>query len=376
MRENAAVFRGFRLAAIGRIVVYWCSVRGHRGPEMKVARAGAVQHPRAGSASFIGACEHVHCSAPPRARRAPAPPAPAATVRHGKCSLHLSIGGTRYRLHPITPPPGFKAVWSLRKQSPESSAVYQVAVEKGRQPACTCPDFEIRGAVCKHIGSLKALGLIPGRKARPAAARRSHARRLAGRGARPGLGRPPAARRPSPAASPRASRGRQHLAMRRMAERIDGTPGPSRRPADPPCARLRRRRSTPSSPATRISAAPAPRKGPTNEQHIITMFVDRAGAHPARSHPAGRASSAPRNTAPIARSIILDHAAAGAPLADLTVPTPDGWVVLEPHDLAAAEEALRRGGPAPRVIGSGQSALSGPEEEGPAGPGRPSAPGH
>ena len=115
----------------------------------------------------------------PRARRAPAPPAPAAPVRHGKCSLHLSIGGTRYRLHPLTPPAGFKAVWSLRKQSLESSAVYQVAVEKGQRPACTCPDFTINGALCKHIGALKAIGLIPGRKARPAAARRSHARRLA-----------------------------------------------------------------------------------------------------------------------------------------------------------------------------------------------------
>jgi hypothetical protein len=50
-----------------------------------------------------------------------------------------------------------------------------------------------------------------------------------------------------------------------------------------------------------------------------------------------------------ARSIILDHAAAGAPLEDLTRPTPDGWVVLEPFDLAAAEEALRRGGPPPRA---------------------------
>ena len=52
-----------------------------------------------------------------------------------------------------------------------------------------------------------------------------------------------------------------------------------------------------------------------------------------------------------ARSIILDHAAAGAPLADLTVPTPDGWVILEPCDLAGAEEALARGGPAPRGRG-------------------------
>lgn len=48
-----------------------------------------------------------------------------------------------------------------------------------------------------------------------------------------------------------------------------------------------------------------------------------------------------------ARSLILDHAAAGAPLADLTVPTPEEWVVLEPIDLAGAEEVLRRGGPAP-----------------------------
>jgi hypothetical protein len=118
-------------------------------------------------------------SAPARPRPASAPPVPAATIRHGKCRLELSIGGTRYRLRPLTPPAGFKVVWSLRKQAAEASAVYQVAVEKGRPPACTCPDHEINGAVCKHIGALKALGLIPGRKARPAAARRSHARRLA-----------------------------------------------------------------------------------------------------------------------------------------------------------------------------------------------------
>jgi len=50
-----------------------------------------------------------------------------------------------------------------------------------------------------------------------------------------------------------------------------------------------------------------------------------------------------------ARSLILDHAAAGAPLVDLTAPTPDGWVILEPADLDGASEALARGGPAPAV---------------------------
>jgi hypothetical protein len=50
-----------------------------------------------------------------------------------------------------------------------------------------------------------------------------------------------------------------------------------------------------------------------------------------------------------ARSIILDHAAAGAPLADLTIPTPEGHVILEPHDLTGAEEALGRGGPTPAI---------------------------
>ena len=181
-------------------------------------------------------------SAPARPRPASAPPAPAATVRHGKCSLHLSIGGTRYRLHPLTPPPGFKAVWSLRKQAVDSSAVYQVAVEKGQPPACTCPDHEINGAVCKHIGALKALGLIPGRKARPAAARRSHARRLAEPAPAPSApapssAPPPAAPAPDPGGFAAGFRRAvdQHLAMRRMAERIDGTPRPETDdPADQP----------------------------------------------------------------------------------------------------------------------------------------------
>lgn len=77
-----------------------------------------------------------------------------------------------------------------------------------------------------------------------------------------------------------------------------------------------------------------------------SLFVDRSGLIRPDLIPLAALLCAEEYGA-YARSIILDHAAAGAPLADLTRPTPDGWVVLEPVDLAAAEEALRRGGPAP-----------------------------
>jgi hypothetical protein len=82
-----------------------------------------------------------------------------------------------------------------------------------------------------------------------------------------------------------------------------------------------------------------------NDKHL---FVDQSGlVRPDLIPLAGFLCS--EEYGAYARSIILDHAAAGAPLEDLTRPTPDGWVVLEPFDLAAAEEALRRGGPAPPV---------------------------
>jgi hypothetical protein len=79
-----------------------------------------------------------------------------------------------------------------------------------------------------------------------------------------------------------------------------------------------------------------------------SLFVDRAGVIRPDLIPLAAFLCAEEYD-DYARSIILDHAAAGAPLADLTVPTPEGWVVLEPHDLAGAVEALARGGPAPAV---------------------------
>ena len=62
-------------------------------------------------------------------------------------------------------------------------------------------------------------------------------------------------------------------------------------------------------------------------------------------------SSAPRNTTIIARSSSWTTRRPAPRCADLTIPAPgsDGWRVLEPHDLAGAEEALHRGGPAPAV---------------------------
>ena len=79
--------------------------------------------------------------------------------------MTLRIGGTDYRLRPITtPPPGMK-VWVLRLlDGARAGATYSVAIGQG-SVGCTCPDHEINGATCKHIMSLRALGLIPkGRK--------------------------------------------------------------------------------------------------------------------------------------------------------------------------------------------------------------------
>ena len=190
-------------------------------------------------------------AAPARRAEPPAPPAPAATVRHGKCSLHLSIGGTRYRLHPITPPPGFRALWSLRKQSPESSAVYQVAVEKGQaaRPA-RAPISRSTAPSASTSGPCSALGLIPGRKARPAAARRSHARRLAEPRRPPRPARPAAVRRRLPVRRRRAEVRRHPRRAGRAEDRAIPICAACGEAFDPVVSR------------DPISAAPAPKGGP------------------------------------------------------------------------------------------------------------------
>ena len=114
-------------------------------------------------------------------------------VRHGICRLTLRIGGTDYRLRPITtPPPGMK-VWVLRAlDGPRAGVTYSVATGRG-SVGCTCPDHEHNGATCKHIMSLRALGIIP-------------------KGRRRDQQKPPVPALPGPVPSVKAKTRRQHVA--------------------------------------------------------------------------------------------------------------------------------------------------------------------
>jgi hypothetical protein len=105
---------------------------------------------------------------------APPPAPPANPVRQGTCALTLHIGGTQYKLRPMPPHAEIAHLWTLSKRQPDplkEPVAYAVASDAaGRKAACTCPDFEYNGAVCKHIGALRALRLIPGPAAPPAPA--------------------------------------------------------------------------------------------------------------------------------------------------------------------------------------------------------------
>ena len=127
---------------------------------------------------------HVHCSRCCAPVGAAPPP-----VRHGIARLTLRIGGMDYRLRPMPAPPGFRAVWVLRKLEPRGEATYSVAAPKGQPAGCTCPDHEHNGATCKHIMALAALGLIPRPKApRPKATSPARARQLHAKNARQSIG--------------------------------------------------------------------------------------------------------------------------------------------------------------------------------------------
>jgi hypothetical protein len=92
---------------------------------------------------------------------------PATTVapqqRHGKANLFVSINGRCYTARKIR-----RHHWALTRPEGAGSVTYHCQ----RQPAggwdCTCPDHLRRHTLCKHLGALFALGLLPrirGRKA-------------------------------------------------------------------------------------------------------------------------------------------------------------------------------------------------------------------
>ncbi len=104
-------------------------------------------------------------------------------VRHGTCSpLWVRINGVWYTVHTLADQPGFTAVWQVRKQDPEKSAVYTVAQQARKDPGCTCPDHELNGFLCKHIRALQSVGLL--RKPRPRKPRQASGRRLHAKNAR------------------------------------------------------------------------------------------------------------------------------------------------------------------------------------------------
>ena len=116
-----------------------------------------------------------------------------------------------YRLRPMPAPPGFRAVWVLRKLDTRGEVVYSVAAPKGQPAGCTCPDHEHNGATCKHIMAMAALGLIPRPKApRLKVVSSARARQLHAKNARQAIGqaqalvesRRPALPAPAPAPGP------------------------------------------------------------------------------------------------------------------------------------------------------------------------------
>ncbi len=97
-------------------------------------------------------------ASPPRAAQ-PAPPAP---VRHGTCRLQVLINEVTYTCKRIrvTRPRGVRA-WSLKNHG--NGQVYAVAKANG-EIKCSCPDATQRGAQCKHVRALVALGLLSARR--------------------------------------------------------------------------------------------------------------------------------------------------------------------------------------------------------------------
>jgi hypothetical protein len=87
-------------------------------------------------------------------------PGPAPPVRHGRCRLVLWINEAAYSVRRGRKLGRGVQGFALRKL--DGGQVYAVVRAKGKV-SCTCPDSVMRGAVCKHVRALVALGLVSGK---------------------------------------------------------------------------------------------------------------------------------------------------------------------------------------------------------------------
>ena len=78
------------------------------------------------------------------------------TVRHGKTRLFVVINGKEYVLTHGKADAARHKLWRLKSATAAYSVVFGPS-----GVACSCPDSWRFGIQCKHIGALKAHGLVP-----------------------------------------------------------------------------------------------------------------------------------------------------------------------------------------------------------------------
>jgi hypothetical protein len=97
-----------------------------------------------------------------RPARPVAPQSPPQHVRHGQASLRLRINGVAYRLRRASSIGLRREVaWELTHLSGPRAGRAHVVCRVNRTTACSCEDFNMNHAECKHIRALVAVGIFP-----------------------------------------------------------------------------------------------------------------------------------------------------------------------------------------------------------------------
>ncbi len=83
--------------------------------------------------------------------------AEAPPVRHGKCRLCLVINEYVYSLVKVS-----GRLWRLTKVSgPRAGSRYEVCRTTSNRLVCTCYDYTVNQAECKHVRAILAARLLP-----------------------------------------------------------------------------------------------------------------------------------------------------------------------------------------------------------------------